>query len=166
MRRILDVGRAGRCRHRTPNRLPNDFVGLVGIFDRRAVLHCRREKRFLANELDTPTPDPPFGNACPLAAEEDDRRVLHLGAHHRPGNIGHTRTQRADAQPGFACHPRHGLGHETGTLFVMGRDHRPATRFRLKKHMHEVRVGNTEQRIHTLGLEQVENALVNGHSHG
>src|SRR5580693_3137 len=47
----------------------------------------------------------------------------------------------------------------------MRRDHRPATRFRLEEHVHEVRVWDTEQRIHTLGLEQVENALVNGHTH-
>src|SRR5246127_127597 len=47
----------------------------------------------------------------------------------------------------------------------MGRDHRPATRFRLEEHVHEVRVRDTEQRLHTLGLEQVENALIDGHTH-
>jgi len=166
MGRKLDVSRTGCRRHRAPNRLPNDFVGLIGIFDRRAVLHRRREKCFLADELDASTPDASFGDAGPLATEEDDRRVLHLGAHHRTGDIGHAGTQRADAQPRLAGHPRDSLGHETRTLFVVRRDHRPATRFRLQEHVHEVRVRDAEQRIHTLGLEQVENALVNGHSHG
>jgi hypothetical protein len=33
VRRIFDVSRAGGCRHRATDRLANDFVRLVGVFD-------------------------------------------------------------------------------------------------------------------------------------
>ena len=43
--------------------------------------------------------------------------------------------------------------------------HRPTARVRFGEHVHEVRVGNTEQRVDTLGLEEVENAFVDGYTH-
>jgi hypothetical protein len=48
---------------------------------------------------------------------------------------------------------------------VVRRDDRPTTRVGFGEHVHEVRVRYPELRVDTLGLEQVENALVYGHTH-
>src|SRR3984893_18855923 len=47
----------------------------------------------------------------------------------------------------------------------MRRHHRPPASVGLCEHVHEVRVRDTEQRIDACRLEQVEDALVDGHSH-
>ena len=51
----------------------DDLVCLVGVFDRCAVLHGRREKGLLTDELDASATHPSFGDACPLPAQEYDR---------------------------------------------------------------------------------------------
>lgn len=51
---VFDVGRAGRAGHGPAQRLVDDLVGLVGVFDGRAVFDRRREKRLLAHELMRP----------------------------------------------------------------------------------------------------------------
>ena len=165
MGRKLDVGRTGCAGHRPANGLVNDLVGLVGILDRAAVLHRRREKAFLLHELDASAPHPPLGDAGALTAEEDHRRILHEGAHHRPGDVGHTRAQGADAQAGLTGHPRCRLGHEAGAQLVMRCHHRPAARVGFGEHVDEVRVRDAEQRVDALGLEEIENAFVNGYTH-
>ena len=43
---------------------------------------------------------------------------------------------------------------------MMRRDHRPAPRVGLGEHVHEVGVRDAEQRVDTLGLEEVKDALV------
>ncbi len=73
MRRILDVGRARRAGHGPADGLVDDLIGLVGVLDGGAVLHRRREERFLSDELDATAPDPALGDAGPLTAEEDHR---------------------------------------------------------------------------------------------
>ena len=161
----LHIRRTGGTGHRPANRLVDDLVGLVGVLDGTAVLDRRREQAFLLHELDPAAADPAFGDPGPLPAEEDHRRVLHQRAHHGPGDVGHTRSQGPDAQTGPARHPGGRLGHEPGTELVVRRDHGPATRMRLGEHVHEVRVRNAEQRVHALGLEQVENALVDRYIH-
>ena len=102
VRRELDVGRSRRAGHRAADRLADDLVGLVGVLDRAAVLDRRREKAFLLDELDAAAPHPPLGDAGPLTAEEDHRRVLHQRAHHRAGDVGHARA-RACRCTGPAC---------------------------------------------------------------
>jgi hypothetical protein len=47
----------------------------------------------------------------------------------------------------------------------MRRDDGPAPGFRLGEHVHEVGVGDAEQRVDSLGLEEVENAFVHGYAH-
>ena len=130
-----------------------------------AVLHRRGEKPFLLDELDAAAAHPPLGDARPLAAEEDHRRVLHESAHHRPGDVGHARAECADAQAGLTGHAGRRLGHEAGAQLVVRRNHRPATRIRLGEHVHEVRVGDAEQRVDALGLEEVEDAFVDRDTH-
>src|SRR5689334_23745396 len=71
MRRVLDVGRARGAGHCAADRLVDDLVGLVGVLDRRAVLHRRREKWFLSDELDPTATNASFGDTRPLAADED-----------------------------------------------------------------------------------------------
>jgi hypothetical protein len=153
VRRVLDIGRAGCAGHGPADCLVNDLIGLVGVLYRTAVLDRWREKAFLLNELDTSTPDTPFGDAGALAAEEDHRRVLYERTHHRAGDIGHAGSERANAQARLTRHARHRISHESRAQFVMRCNHRPAARFRLEEHVHEVRVGDTEQRIDSLGLE-------------
>ena len=68
-------------------------------------------------------------------------------------------------RPGLARHPRRRLGHEPGAQLVVRRDDRPAARVGFGEHVHEVRVRDAEQRVDTLGLEKVENALVYGYTH-
>ncbi len=143
----------------------DDLVGLVGVFDGRAVLYRRGEKPFLLDELDTAAAHTPLGYARPLAAQKDHRRVLHERAHHRPRYVGHAWAQCADAQAGLTGHAGGRLGHETGAQLVVRRNHRPATRIRLGEHVHEVRVGDAEQRIDALGLEEVEDTLVDRDTH-
>ena len=164
MRGVLDVGRTGRAGHGPADRLVDDLIGLVGVLDGGAVLHRRREEWFLTDELDAPAPDPALGDAGPLAAHENHRRVLHLRALNRPRDVRHAWTERANAQTRPARHSRRRLGHETRTEFVMRCDHRPPTSVGLGEHVHEVRVWDTEQSIHTFSLEQVEDAFVDGHA--
>ncbi len=52
-----------------------------------------------------------------------------------------------------------------GAQLVVRRHHRPAARVGFGEHVHEVRVRDTEQRVDTLGLEEVENAFVDGYTH-
>ena len=59
---------------------------------------------FLADELDAAAANPSLGDPGALAAEEDHRRVLHLGAHDRARDVGHTGPERADAQARAAGH--------------------------------------------------------------
>ena len=167
VRRILDVGRAGRCRHRTAEsprersrrsgrhirstRCTSPLASKSASWrtnwirprrTRRSVMRARWPPRKMTGEFST---------------------LAHIIAPARLATPGPSVPMHSAR---LAGHPRDSLGHETGTLFVVRRDHRPAARFRLKEHVYEVRVGNTEQRIDALGLEQVENALVNGHTHG
>lgn len=165
MRRVLDIDGTGRAGHRLADRFVDDLVGLVGVLDGGAVFDRGCEKRFLADELDTAAPHPAFGDAGPLTAEEDHRRVLHFRALDRTRDVGHARAQRADAQTGPTGHPRGRLGHEARAEFVVRGDHRPSTRVGLGEHVHEVGVGDAEQGVHPFGLEQVEDALVDGHRH-
>ncbi len=163
--RVFDVGRARRAGHRPTDCLADDLVGLIGVLNGCAVLHRRREKWLLADELDATATHPAFGDACPLATEEDHWRVLDLGAHHRPGDVGHTRPESADAKSRSAGHARNGLGHEACAQLVVRRHHRPSACIRLGEHVHEVGIRYAEQRVDTLGLEQVENAFVDGYTH-
>ena len=123
------------------------------------------KKAFLLDELDPAAAHPALGNAGALAAEEDHRRVLHQSAHHRAGDVGHTRAERADAQARFAGHPGGRLGHESGAQFVVRGYHGPAAGLGFGEHVHEVRIRDTEQRIDALGLEKVQNSFVDGCSH-
>ena len=165
MGRKLDVGRTGCAGHRPANGLVHDLVGLVGVLDGAAVLDRRREKTLLLDELDATATHTSFGDAGSLAAEEDHRRVLHQRAHHRAGDVGHTRSQSADAQARLPGHPRRRLGHEPGAQLVMGCHHGPPACVGFGEHVHEVGVRNAEQRVDALGLEEVENAFVDGYSH-
>ena len=163
--RELDVGRTGCAGHRPANGLVHDLIGLVGVLDRAAVLHRRSEKPFLLDELDAAPAHPSFGDAGSLATEEDHRRVLHQRAHHGAGDIGDTGAEGADAQSRLAGHPRRRLGHESGAQFMVRRHDRPPAGFGFGEHVHEVRIRDAEQRVDALGLEEVENAFVDGHAH-
>ena len=52
-----------------------------------------------------------------------------------------------------------GFGHEPGGGFVVRRNHRPAARFGFKAQVDEVGIGDAEQGLDPLGLEQIEDAL-------
>ncbi len=123
------------------------------------------KRPLLLDELDAAAAHPALGDAGPLAAEEDHRRVLDECAHHGAGDVGDAGAERADAQAGLAGHPRGRLRHESGAQFVVRRHDRPAAGVGLGEHVHEVRIRNAEQCVDTLGLEEVENAFVNGHTH-
>jgi hypothetical protein len=71
----------------------------------------------------------------------------------------------ADADRRLAGHARGRLGHEAGRGFMMRRDHRPAALLGFEKHVDEVRIGNAEQRVDTLGFEEVEDAFVDFDGH-
>jgi hypothetical protein len=115
--------------------------------------------------LDATAPHPPLSDTRPLATEEDDGRILHLGTLNRAGDVGHSRAQRADAQAGATSHARRGLCHEARAQLVVRRDDGPAARIGFGEHVHEIRVGYPEQGVDTLGLEEVENAFVDRDSH-
>ena len=163
--RKLDVGRTGCARHRPANSLVHDLICLVGVLDRAAVLDRGREKPFLLDELDAATTHAALGDARPLTTEEDHRRVLHQGAHHRPGNVGDARSEGADTQTGLAGHPGGRLRHEPGAQLVVRCHDRPTAGVGFGEHVHEVGVRYAEQRVDALGLEQVENAFVDGYTH-
>jgi hypothetical protein len=144
----------------------DDLVGLIGVLDGAAVLDRRCEQALLLHELDAAAAHPTLGDARPLAAQKDHRRVLHQCALDRAGDVGHAGTQCADAQTGPAGHPRNGLGHEAGAQLVVRRHDRPTAGVGFGEHVHEVGIGDTEQRVDALGFEQVEDAFVNGNTHG
>src|SRR5208282_6320545 len=48
---------------------------------------------------------------------------------------------------------------------MMGSNHLPAALLCGKKQMHEVRVGNAEQRLDPLGLEEIEDSFVDFYGH-
>ena len=166
VRRVFDVAGSRRAGHRPPDRLVNDLVGLIRVLDRAAVFHRRREKTLLLDELDSSAADPTLGDTGALPAEEDHRRVLDQRAHHRAGDVGDPWPQRADAQARLARHAGGRLGHESGAQLMVRGDHRPPARVGFGEHVHEVGVRDAEQRVDALGLEEVENALVDGCTHG
>jgi hypothetical protein len=49
---------------------------------------------------------------------------------------------------------------------MVGRYDRPAALLGLEKHVDEVRIGDAEQRVDAFGLEQMQNTLIDGDSHG
>ena len=165
VRRVLDVGRSRRSGLRDAQCVADDLVGLVGVFDARRVLHRRLDHGRLLDELDTTAADALLGDARALAAKEDHRGVLDLGALDRAGEVGQPRAERADGEPRLAGHPGHGLGHEACVLFVVRSDDGPATLLGGVEHVHEVRIGNAEQRVDALGFEQLQDSLVNLHGH-
>ena len=162
MRGIFDIGRPRRARHGAADRLADHFVGLVGIFDGAGIFHRILDERFLAHELDAASAHAALGDTGALAAKEDDRRIFNQAALDGGHEIGHARPQRADADGGLAGDAAGGFGHKAAGGLVMRRNHGPAALFCFEEHMHEVGVWDTEQRVDALGLEQFEDALVDG----
>ena len=163
--RELDIGGSRRARHRDADRLADDLVGLVGIFDRAGILHRILDQRLLTHELDAAAADAPLGDAGALAAEEDHRRVLDQAALDRRHHVGHAGPQRADRERRIARHPRRRLGHEAGGRLMVRRYDRPAALLGLQEEVDEVRIGDAEERLDAFHLEQFENALVDGRGH-
>jgi hypothetical protein len=163
--RILDEGRARRAGHRDADRLADDLVGLVGIFDRGGELHRILEHRLVADELDAAAAHAALGDAGALADEEHDRRVLDLGALDGGRHVGDARAERGGGERRLAGDARGGFGHETGGGLVVRGDDFPAALFGLEEQVDEIRIGDAEHGLDAFGLEQVENALVNWYAH-
>ena len=58
-----------------------------------------------------------------------------------------------DGERGLARHARHRLRHEACGRLMMRSHHLPAALLRGEEQMHEVRIGNAEERLDTLGFE-------------
>ncbi len=71
--RVLDVHRPRRTRLRDAQRLANDLIRLVRVFDARAVLHRGLDQSRLLDELNAAATHPLFRDARTLTAEENDR---------------------------------------------------------------------------------------------
>jgi hypothetical protein len=157
---VFDIDRSRRAGLRNPQRVADNLIRLVGVFDTGAVLHRVLKQPHLFDELNPAAADALFGHAGSLAAQKDDRGVFDPRAHHRTGRVGDAGAERSDAHGRPAGHARVGFGHKADRELVMGRDHVPTALLCFDEQMHEVRVGYAEQRVDALGLKQMQDALI------
>ena len=119
-------------------------------------LHVRRHERLLIDVLQRTASLEHGGRR---AAEEDHRRLRHLGVLDRRDRVGEARTGGDRGDPRNPGEARHRVGREDRVDFVAGVDDADAERLRSHQDRRDMSTAEREQRLHPLPLKHLRDAI-------
>ncbi|MNS35354.1 hypothetical protein D3C72_675090 [compost metagenome] len=162
--RHLDIGRPRHPAHGATEGFVQDLVGLLGILDDADVFHTAFEQARLTQILHLSATHTLFIEALALSHDEDGGNILLGQIDGASRDIGHPRSL-VDAQDArLAGQPVEAISHQGAALLMTRRNHAHAALFSRQEEVEEAGIGNAEDRIHALGLDEFCNPF--GHLAG